>query len=112
DPRTFGKLLLVPGKSWNEHPRLRKLGPEPFEMKAAEVAKTIPAKSARPVKALLLDQEFLAGVGNIYADEALFLSGIHPRRKVGALKPAERLRLMEAVKTVLRKGIRYQGTTF
>lgn len=112
DPRTFGKLLLVPGKSWNEHPRLRKLGPEPLEMKAAEVAKTIPAKSARPVKALLLDQEFLAGVGNIYADEALFLSGIHPRRKVGALKPAERLRLMEAVKTVLRKGIRYQGTTF
>jgi formamidopyrimidine-DNA glycosylase len=112
DPRTFGKLLLVPGKSWPEHPRLRKLGPEPLEMKVAEVAKTFPTQSIRPIKALLLDQEFLAGVGNIYADEALFLAGIHPRRKAKSLKPAERLKLLEAVKTVLRKGIKYQGTTF
>ena len=112
DPRTFGKLVLVPGRSWTEHPRLRKLGPEPLEMKVSEVAKTFPTRSIRPVKALLLDQEFLAGVGNIYADEALFLAGIHPRRKVKALKPAERSKLLEAVKTVLRKGIKHQGTTF
>ncbi len=112
DPRTFGKIVLVPGKAWDDHPRLRKLGPEPLEMKAAEVAKAFPTQSVRPVKALLLDQEFIAGVGNIYADEALFLAGIHPRRKVKALKPAERVKLLEAVKTVLRKGIKYQGTTF
>lgn len=112
DPRTFGKLVLVPGKAWAEHPRLRKLGPEPLEMKALDVAKTFPLHSIRPIKALLLDQEFLAGVGNIYADEALFLAGVHPRRKVKSLKPAERTKLLEAVKTVLRKGIKYQGTTF
>lgn len=112
DPRTFGKLVLVPGTSWAEHPRLRKLGPEPLEMKPEAVTASFPKDSIRPVKALLLDQEFLAGVGNIYADEALFLAGIHPRRKVKALKPAEKLALLKAVKTVLRKGIRYQGTTF
>jgi formamidopyrimidine-DNA glycosylase len=80
DPRTFGKLVLVPGISWPDHVRLRKLGLEPLLMKPAVVAKTFPTASIRSVKALLLDQEFLAGVGNIYADEALFLAGINPRR--------------------------------
>lgn len=115
DPRTFGKLMLVPGRTWTQHPRLRKLGPEPLEMKPADIrtlAAAIPADSVRPVKALLLDQEFLAGVGNIYADEALFLAGIHPRRKVKTLKAAEKTALLKAVQTVLRKGIKYQGTTF
>jgi formamidopyrimidine-DNA glycosylase len=112
DPRTFGKILLVPGKSWVDHPRLGKLGPEPLTMKPAARAKDFPATSARPVKALLLDQEFLAGVGNIYADEALFHAGIHPRRLVKSLKEAEKVALLEAVKIVLRKGIKYQGTTF
>jgi formamidopyrimidine-DNA glycosylase len=115
DPRTFGKLVLVPGKTWAAHPRLRKLGPEPLEMKPADIAKlakAFPAGSIRPVKAVLLDQEFIAGVGNIYADEALFLSGIHPRRKAKSLKPAEKVSLLKAVQSVLRKGIKYQGTTF
>jgi formamidopyrimidine-DNA glycosylase len=112
DPRTFGKIMLVPGKTWESHPRIRKLGPEPLTMKPAAHAKNVPALSTRTVKALLLDQEFLAGVGNIYADEALFLAGIPPKRTVKSLKGPEKITLLEAVKTVLRKGIRYQGTTF
>jgi formamidopyrimidine-DNA glycosylase len=60
----------------------------------------------------LLDQEFVAGVGNIYADEALFRAGITPTRKVKNLKAAEKLPLLKAVQDVLRKGIKYQGTTF
>lgn len=115
DPRTFGKLALVPGAgngAWTAHPRLRKLGPEPLEMKPSTVLARFPADSIRPVKALLLDQEFLAGVGNIYADEALFRAGIRPQRKVSTLAAAERLALLKAVKDVLRKGIKYQGTTF
>jgi len=112
DPRTFGKLALVPGASWKTHPRLAKLGPEPLEMKPEAIARTFPANSLRPVKALLLDQEFVAGVGNIYADEALFRAGINPKRKVKTLKSDEKLRLLKAVKDVLRKGIKYQGTTF
>jgi formamidopyrimidine-DNA glycosylase len=112
DPRTFGKILLLPGKSWKEHPRLAKLGPEPLDMRPAAHAKDFPAASIRSVKALLLDQEFLAGVGNIYADESLFLSGIHPKRTVKSLKEPEKIALLEAVKVALRKGIKYQGTTF
>jgi formamidopyrimidine-DNA glycosylase len=112
DPRTFGKLVLVPGNSWATHPRLAKLGPEPLEMKPEAVALTFPTDSIRPIKALLLDQEFVAGVGNIYADEALFRAGINPTRKVKALKADEKLSLLKAVKDVLRKGIKYQGTTF
>ncbi len=112
DPRTFGKLLLLPGKTWTDHARLRKLGPEPLTMKPEVHAQKIPTTSTRSVKALLLDQEFIAGVGNIYADEALFLSGIHPKRTVKSLKEPEKILMLEAVKTVLRKGIKYQGTTF
>lgn len=113
DPRTFGKILLVPGRAWPEHPRLRILGAEPLDLKVKPfLAESFPAGSARPVKALLLDQSFLAGVGNIYADEALFRSGIHPRTLVKDLRPEQRAPLLESVKVVLRKGIRNQGTSF
>jgi len=112
DPRTFGKILLLPGKDWEHHPRLGKLGPEPLTIKPAAHAKDVPTGSTRSVKALLLDQEFLAGVGNIYADEALFLSGIHPKRLVKSLTEPEKIKMLEAVKVVLKKGIKYQGTTF
>jgi formamidopyrimidine-DNA glycosylase len=113
DPRTFGKIFLAPGRAWPEHPRLKILGAEPLDLKVKPfLAGAFPASSARPVKALLLDQSFLAGVGNIYADEALFRSGIHPRAKVRDLSEAQRAALLRAVKDVLRKGIRNQGTSF
>lgn len=113
DPRTFGKLFVVPGREWPGHPRLRILGPEPLDLKVKGFLESaFPGASARPVKALLLDQSFLAGVGNIYADEALFRSGIHPRSKARDLGEAERVALLESIKVVLRKGIRNQGTSF
>ncbi len=113
DPRTFGKILFIAGEDWKSHPRLSKLGDEPLDLKIESfLAKNYPSDSKRSIKALLLDQSFLAGVGNIYADEALFLSGIHPKKLVSSVKPAERTCLLEAVKTVLRDGIRNQGTTF
>jgi formamidopyrimidine-DNA glycosylase len=66
DPRTFGKLFVVPGREWPAHPRLSILGAEPLELKVKAFLKAgFPVASARPVKALLLDQSFLAGVGNI-----------------------------------------------
>jgi formamidopyrimidine-DNA glycosylase len=113
DPRTFGKLFVVRGREWPEHPRLRILGAEPLDLKVKPFLKAaFPSASARPVKALLLDQTFLAGVGNIYADEALFRSGIHPLAKARDLSEAQRAALLESVKVVLRKGIRNQGTSF
>jgi formamidopyrimidine-DNA glycosylase len=113
DPRTFGKIIFIAGHDWRNHPRLRKLGEEPLDLKVGPfLKKHFPAASRRSVKSLLLDQSFLAGVGNIYADEALFASRIHPERSVHSLTTGERTRLLEAVKTVLRNGIRHQGTTF
>jgi formamidopyrimidine-DNA glycosylase len=113
DPRTFGKLFLVEGHAWAGHPRLRILGEEPLEVRVGSfLRKNYPADSARPIKALLLDQGFLAGVGNIYADEALFRSGIHPNMPARDLTEEQRARLIESVKAVLRKGIRNHGTSF
>ena len=113
DPRTFGKIIFIPGPDWKNHARIRKLGDEPLDLKIEPfLKKNFPTNSRRSIKALLLDQSFLAGVGNIYADEALFASGIHPKKSVHLVKAAERTRLLEAVKDVLRKGIKYQGTTF
>ncbi|MDQ2999926.1 MAG: bifunctional DNA-formamidopyrimidine glycosylase/DNA-(apurinic or apyrimidinic site) lyase [Fibrobacterota bacterium] len=113
DPRTFGKIFLVPDREWPRHPRLSILGEEPLTLRVKSFLKNnFPASSSRPIKALLLDQSFLAGVGNIYADEALFRSGIHPNALVRDLGVADRVRLLEAVKVVLRKGIRNSGTSF
>jgi formamidopyrimidine-DNA glycosylase len=113
DPRTFGKIVLVPGRAWPSHPRLSILGEEPLTLRVgAFLKKRLPLSSARPVKALLLDQSFLAGVGNIYADEALFRSGIHPKTLVRDLDAEAMGRLLESVKAVLRKGIRNNGTSF
>ncbi len=113
DPRTFGKLIWMADRSWRSHPRIELLGPEPFDLKGkALAALPFPATSLRPVKALLLDQSFLAGIGNIYADEALFLSGIHPETAVRALTRDHKEALLKAVQTVLRKGVKFQGTSF
>ncbi len=113
DPRTFGKIILIPGREWSGHPRLSILGEEPLDLRVRSFLKNnFPSASARPIKALLLDQSFLAGVGNIYADEALFRSGIHPKTLVRDLDDAGRARLLESVKAVLRKGIRNSGTSF
>ncbi len=114
DPRTFGKLFLVPGAGWPDHPRLSILGEEPLDLEVGPFLRRggLPAGSSRPVKALLLDQRVLAGVGNIYADEALFLSGIHPLTRVRDLAPDRLEALLKAVKSVLRKGLRNSGTSF
>lgn len=113
DPRTFGKIFLVEGSAWPEHPRISILGEEPLALKVKPFLKRgFPSESSRPIKALLLDQSFLAGVGNIYADEALFRSGIHPARPVREIGEARMAHLLDSVKAVLRKGIRNSGTSF
>jgi formamidopyrimidine-DNA glycosylase len=106
DPRKFGRMWLVPDPS----AVLGKLGPEPLEISAAEFSARLGARRRR-LKPLLLDQAFLAGIGNIYADEALWTARLHPRRGSDSLRPAERARLRHAIQTVLRRGIRNLGTT-
>ncbi|MFB3905912.1 MAG: bifunctional DNA-formamidopyrimidine glycosylase/DNA-(apurinic or apyrimidinic site) lyase [Acidobacteriota bacterium] len=64
------------------------------------------------VKSLLLNQAFVAGIGNIYADEALFEAGLHPARKASSLRTGEKERLFHAIQTVLERGIEFGGTSF
>lgn len=105
-PRKFGRLWLVRDPS----AVLGKLGPEPLALSPAGFAARIAAR-ARQLKPLLLDQTVLAGIGNIYADEALWEARLHPRRKAASLSARESADLRKAIRRVLRRGIRNLGTT-
>ncbi|HEV7126228.1 MAG TPA: bifunctional DNA-formamidopyrimidine glycosylase/DNA-(apurinic or apyrimidinic site) lyase [Ktedonobacterales bacterium] len=110
DPRKFGRLALLPMADLPHF--FRALGPEPLEdaFTAAALGARL-AGRARAIKALLLDQAVLAGLGNIYADEALFRAGIHPLRPGTSLVPAEIAALHAAIRAVLMSGIEHGGTT-
>jgi formamidopyrimidine-DNA glycosylase len=111
DVRRFGTwLLLEPGE---DVPYLAaKLGDEPLEeaFTVARLAERLKGRRA-PVKAALLDQRTLAGMGNIYVDEALWRAKIHPLRPALSLRPAEVKRLHEAIRAALELGIVRQGST-
>jgi formamidopyrimidine-DNA glycosylase len=114
DPRTFGQMWLVPAGVEPEAviTALQRLGPEPFSPAFSETYfQAALRKSRRPIKAALLDQSLLAGVGNIYADEALFLSGIHPLTPASQLSDAAKSCLREALIRVLQAGLEQRGTT-
>jgi formamidopyrimidine-DNA glycosylase len=115
DTRTFGKIWLVPPQTNPETiiTGLQKLGPEPFvaEFSPAYFAAQL-RKRRRNIKTLLLDQEIVAGIGNIYADEALFKSGIHPETPAADLTPIQITRLHQAIIEVLQTAIDRGGTTF
>ena len=108
DPRKFGVLKLVKDSAEVED----KLGPEPLEPEFTPqvFAERLKGRKA-PIKALLLDQKFLAGVGNMYADEALFASKIHPERISGSLTRAESGRLYKAIRSVLTTAIGCGGAS-
>lgn len=108
DPRKFGRVYLV------RHPDevLRPLGPEPLaEDFTAEVLVAMLDGRRRVLKPLLLDQTFIAGIGNIYADEALFAAGILPTRRSDTLTPEEIVRLHAAIRSVLETGIAREGAS-
>ena len=88
-------------------------GPEPLAstFTAARLAERLRGRSAR-LKTLLLDQSFIAGVGNIYADEALWRARLHPLRTADSLTPNEVARLHRGIRSVLRQGISNRGTSF
>jgi formamidopyrimidine-DNA glycosylase len=111
DLRKFGRLSLVPASEVAH--LIDRLGPEPLgaEFTAEGFVRMLSSRRAQ-VKALLLDQSFVAGVGNIYADEALFAARIHPHRIAATLTKEEATRLHGALQAVLGQSIRNRGTTF
>ncbi|MCJ2541854.1 DNA-formamidopyrimidine glycosylase [Thermostichus vulcanus] len=114
DQRTFGQMWLVPAGVAPEQviTTLQRLGPEPFSTAFSdEYFQTALERSKRPIKTALLDQTLVAGVGNIYADEALFLSGIHPTTPAFQLSSTAIARLRETLVRVLQAGLAQRGTT-
>ncbi|MGB7088253.1 MAG: DNA-formamidopyrimidine glycosylase [Phormidesmis sp.] len=115
DQRTFGRLWLIPPDEPVETvvTGLQKLGPEPFspEFSLDYLAASLKGRQ-RPVKNALLDQRLVAGVGNIYADEALFMSGIRPNVVCDRLGKRRIARLHESIIQVLTTSIEAGGTTF
>ena len=85
------------------------LGAEPLELTAAAFRRLLTRR--RQIKGLLLDQRVIAGIGNIYCDEALFAAGVYPLRLAAALDAREAGRLLRAIKSTLNSAIRHRGST-
>ena len=90
---------------------LAEYGPEPLSVSAQILANGLKKSSTRSIKSVLLDQSVIAGIGNIYADEACFLAGIHPARPLKSLSDKERLLLAEAVQDILTRAVEQRGTS-
>jgi formamidopyrimidine-DNA glycosylase len=112
DPRRFGTGELLLGSEALERFLAARLGPEPFDENfTAECMHALLRDRRAPIKALLLDQRRIAGVGNIYADEALFRAGVHPRREAGKLSREQAAKLRETVIEALSAGIDAKGAS-
>ena len=112
DPRRFGTGELLLGSDALAVFLGARLGLEPFDEAFTDAhLRSVMRGRRTPVKALLLDQRRIAGVGNIYADEALFGAGIHPRRAAGALTAAQTSRLRETIIEALNAGIDSKGAS-
>ena len=112
DHRRFGSMHLAPTPDAARHPLLASLGPEPLS--ADFCPQWLAAKAedrATSIKALILDQQTVAGIGNIYACEALFLAGLNPARQAGQIPAAKLAKLVEALKATLARAIEAGGST-
>ncbi|HLI32614.1 MAG TPA: bifunctional DNA-formamidopyrimidine glycosylase/DNA-(apurinic or apyrimidinic site) lyase [Solirubrobacteraceae bacterium] len=113
DPRKLGRIRLVGSSALATDPFLCTLGPEPLEdaFTLAGYRAQLLRHARAPVKAVILNQSVVAGIGNIYADESLHLARLHPACRAGSLTAAQSRRLHAAIRSVLRHGIECGGTT-
>ncbi|MGD2045782.1 MAG: bifunctional DNA-formamidopyrimidine glycosylase/DNA-(apurinic or apyrimidinic site) lyase [Gemmatimonadota bacterium] len=110
DTRRFGTVECLPGGVWLE--RSERMGPEPLAASfTGEMLWERLRRSRSPVRSWLLDQKRIAGIGNIYANEALHLAGVHPQRPARSVTRAEAGALHRGVRRVLREAINAGGTT-
>lgn len=112
DIRKFGRVWLINAKDLEKFEPVLKLGPEPlgddfvFEIFSRELA-----KNKGKIKTVLLNQQVVAGLGNIYVDEVLHDAGVSPCRPANRLKAAEKKRIFDAVRKIVAKAIKFRGTT-
>lgn len=111
DVRRFGWIRIVKTSEVETEPFIKKLGPEPFKDLTLEIFREILSKSGRPVKIVLMDQEKMGGVGNIYANDALWLARIDPKRRANSLEAKATEDLYHAVLSVLKEGIKWGGAS-
>jgi formamidopyrimidine-DNA glycosylase len=109
DARKFGWVKVLDDKDLNKE--LSKMGKEPFDLNF-KYLKEIFSKTKRQIKIVLMEQGKIAGLGNIYTNEALFLSKIYPLKPANKLKDNEIKNLLSAIKRVIQKAIKLQGTSF
>ncbi len=111
DARKFGTVTLVKNEELKNSRHLKHLGPDALEdnISLSNFQKQIMKRKNVPIKSALLDQSLITGIGNIYSDEMLFLSGIHPRRTPASLSAQEWKKLWQSMRPVLEKGIDFGG---
>jgi formamidopyrimidine-DNA glycosylase len=111
DVRRLGTILLLDQKQWQAYDN--SIGPEPLDEEfSAERLGSALKRSRQAVKKVIMDQRHLAGVGNIYANEALFAAGIDPSKAASRLGPEDHRRLHAEIRRILTAAIRSSGTTF
>lgn len=108
DQRLLGELRLV--DDWQNLKFIRELGPEPFEITSEEFKEML-SKKKKNIKVLLMDQTFISGVGNLYANEALFRAKINPQRQASSLSDGEKELLFKEIKDTLNEAIKYKGSS-
>jgi len=108
DQRVLGELRLV--NDWQHLSIVKTMGPEPLDVSKKDFIKLFEGKKGK-IKPLLMDQRFIAGIGNIYAQEALFLAKIDPRRGADTLTLDEKNLLYEKIKYILKQAIENKGSS-
>ncbi len=111
DQRKFGFIKTIKTTEVEKDPFIKKLAKEPWAMTAEEFYEKLQKHKSATVKATILDQSIICGLGNIYADEALFASKIHPETKSGKITKKEAKLLLESAKEVMDRSIESGGST-
>lgn len=109
DARKFAKVKLFSAHELSTCDDLKNLGPDALSVSQKEFRERLLRRPRGKIKQVLLDQTIIAGVGNIYSDEMLWLAGVHPLRTVEKILPSELRALHVAMRNVLRKGIKFNG---
>jgi formamidopyrimidine-DNA glycosylase len=113
DQRKFGYIKSIPSSKLDEDTFLKTLGPEPWDeaFSSTYLRDVCQRRKQTAIKQVILDQKVVAGFGNIYVDEALFLAGIRPTRKAGRIAKKSLGRLIEHGREVLERGIEFGGVS-
>lgn len=111
DFRSFGWIKIVLTKDVSSTGLVGKMGPEPFRDLTLDTFRTIVSKTKSTIKVVLMDQERMSGVGNIYANDALWFAEVLPTRPANSLNESEQKNLFEAIESVLKEGMKYGGSS-